>query len=146
MAKISAEYRDVEFYESIDKSHYENLNSNGLTAVKFNANKDLERILMKKEMHHLYYNLTKCDDRDDEVLFGRVFKNDKDETPYYYIFLPNNLTAAIERYIEGFSYPEEQEQARQSIKPSSLCINIGAGTMLGSTIRTNLIAIDFIDY
>ena len=144
--KISDEFRHVEFFESTDEAHYENLNSDGFTAVKFSANKDLERILMKKEMHHLYYNLTKCDDRDDEVLFGRVFKKNNDNEPYYYAFLPNDLTSAIKSYVEGFRYPDEPEQVLQSIKPASLCIDLGAGSMLGSSIETNSIEVNFLDY
>jgi hypothetical protein len=77
VAKIADEYRHVEFYEPIDEEHYENLNTDGLTAVKFTASKDLESILVKKEMHHLYYTLTNCDIADDEVLSGRVFKKTK---------------------------------------------------------------------
>ena len=145
-AKISDEYRHVEFYESIDKSHYENLNSDGLTAVKFSADKDLERILRKKEMHHLGYTLTKCDDRDDVVLFGRVFKKNNDNEPYYYAFLPNDLTSAIKSYVEGFRFPDEPEQVLESIQPASLCIDLGAGSMLGSSIETNSIEVNFLDY
>ena len=122
-------------------SEVEEAYPSGVEHIALQSDSDLKEILKKKEMMYLNYEVINCDNRKEVLLFGPIFIDPntygENETYVFHIGLPKDIDLAITEHMSVFSpFHKGYEEPLKG-----LCLSLGAGSMIGSTLETNGIQI-----
>ncbi len=115
----------------------------GFILVKLKSTVDIEKIILRREMSFLYYELRPCGDVKGSVelysapAFIETQAGSIEAAGYYYYYapVPDNYPARIDGY-------QAMLGKSKQMLPDKICIGLGAGNMLGQTLTTNLVPIE----
>lgn len=111
----------------------------GFFLVELKTKTDLEKIVRRKEMAFLYYELRACGSTKESpklysapaYIDAQVALSEADSF-YYYAPVPEDYQSVIDRH-------QAMLGKEKVALPSEICIGLGAGNMVGQTLTTNFV-------